>query len=257
MVDDLTQPIWQTLQINGGKVEGSPPQRLVLPPTTSGYADAQFDDYAQCTSRSRFPWRPGVSMRLSARFSHSADDLQGTAGFGFWNAPFADPTVSGIALPQATWFFFASAPSNLPFAEKGPGRGWFAGTVDAAAPRALALIPLAPLALLANQAARFRNVLWPAIRRGLAISYATLNVPMTAWHEYELQWQPDGCRFYVDGHAVLETPYSPHGPLGFVCWIDNQYMVLTPRGRAAWGTLPTSATQWLELRDLEFVTASS
>ncbi len=256
MTDHPPPAGWRRLELNGGKVEENPPRRLLLPPTTSGYADAQFDDYGLNSKRSQFSWRPGVRMRLAARFSHSAQELQGTAGFGFWNAPFADPTVGGLALPQATWFFFASAPSNLPFAEEGPGRGWFAATVDAATPRALAIAPLAPLALLANQAGALRGAVWPAIRRRLAISYAPLDDALTAWHEYELLWEGDRCHFYVDDRLVHDTPHSPHGPLGFVCWIDNQYMVLTPRGRVAWGTLPTSQTQWLEVRDLAFTPLS-
>ncbi len=252
MSDHPSQATWHKLELNGGVVEEDPPRRLILPATTAGYADAQFDDYGLHRKRSQFPWRPGVGMRLAARFSHTPADLQGTAGFGFWNAPFADPSVGGVALPQATWFFFASAPSDLPFAEQGPGRGWFAATVDAAKPGALAIAPLAPLALLANQAGPLRRAVWPAIRRRLAISFAPLDSPMTAWHEYELLWLADRCRFYVDGRLVHDTPHSPHGPLGFVCWIDNQYMVLTPRGRVGWGTLPTSQTQWLEVRDLTF-----
>lgn len=248
-----TPPTWRKLELNGGLVEGEPPGRLILPPTASGYADAQFDDYAGRDGRQDFPWRPGVTMRLAARFSHNADELVGTAGFGFWNAPFGDPTAGGLALPQATWFFFASAPSDLPFAEEGPGRGWFAGTVDAATPRALAIAPLAPLALVANQIAPLRRAVWPAIRRRLAISHVPLELTLTAWHRYEMRWQVDGCRFYVDGRLALDTPHVPHGPLGFVCWIDNQYLVLTPRGRLAWGVVPTTATQWLEIRDLELL----
>lgn len=256
MSADLSLPAWRRLELNGGHVEGDPPRRLILPPTGPGYADAQFDDYAGRGGRRHLPWRPGVTMQLAARFSHDADGLRGTAGFGFWNAPFGDPSVGGIALPQATWFFFASAPSDLPFSEGRPGRGWFAGTVDAATPRALSIAPLAPLALLANQIGSLRRTIWPAIRRRLAISHAVVDAPMSAWHSYELRWGTDGCRFLVDGRLVLDTPHAPHGPLGFVCWIDNQYLVLTPRGRLAWGVLATSATQWLEIRDLELTTTT-
>lgn len=189
-------------------------------------------------------------MSLRARFSHRADQLQGTAGFGFWNAPFGDPTVRLPALPQAAWFFFASEPNDLPLAIDGPGRGWFASTVDAVAPRALLMAPFAPLVLLLNQFQRPRERLWPVVRRRLGISFAPLDVDLRRWHEYDLSWQPEGCRFQIDGRVVLQTPNSPRGPLGYVCWIDNQYMVATPRGRLGWGTLETAAEQWLEVADL-------
>ena len=101
--------------------------------------------------RGQYPWSPGTRLRLRARFSHPPDQLIGTAGFGFWNAPFGDPTVRRPALPQACWFFFASAPTDLPLAPAGPGRGWFAATMDATGGSALALIPLAPALLLLNQ----------------------------------------------------------------------------------------------------------
>ena len=56
----------------------------------------------------------------------------------------------------------------------------------------------------------------------------------------------DGARFAVDGATVLETDRAPRGPLGFVAWVDNQYMIATPRGRLGWGLLD-AAHQWLEL----------
>jgi hypothetical protein len=73
---------------------------------------------------------------------------------------------------------------------------------------------------------------------------------MAEWHSYRLDWLADGCTFYVDGVLQHQTRFSPRGPLGFVCWIDNQTMVLTPRGRFGWGVLSTQQAQWLEIGDL-------
>jgi hypothetical protein len=73
---------------------------------------------------------------------------------------------------------------------------------------------------------------------------------MIGWHDFKLLWKPSGCTFYVGEDVVLQTTYSPHGPLGFVCWIDNQYMVATARGRLRWGVLSTDKTQRLEIADL-------
>jgi hypothetical protein len=243
------------LELNGGLVETGPPLRLVLPPVAGGYADAQIDDYGLPAVQRRrdYPWRPGVRLRVQARFSHEAGTLQGTAGFGFWNAPFGDPTVRWPALPQAVWFFYASAPSDLPLPLRGPGRGWFAATIDAARPAALALAPTSPLVLLLHQLPPLRRRLWPFIRRCLGISFWPLSVSMTGWHTYELHWQKAGSIFLVDGQTVYQTPHAPRGPLGFVTWLDNQYMVLTVNGRMRWGTVAITETQWLELANLQTV----
>lgn len=238
------------LELNGGRVSGEKILRLTLPPTAQGYADAQIDDYGQTSGRSDYPWGPGTILSLRARFSHGRDTLSGTSGFGFWNAPFGDPTVRFAALPQAAWFFFASEPSDLPFAVDGPGRGWFAATVDAGASRALLTAPLAPAVLLLNQSKRMRDRIWPWLRRSLQISFAPLEQPMNCWQEYKLLWMPKGCTFYAGEKIVLQTAYSPRGPLGFVCWIDNQYMVATAHGRFRWGVLTTNSAQSLEIADL-------
>ncbi len=99
---------FRRLEINGGYVEGSRVEdyRLVLPPVAKGYADAQIDDYGGL-KRGDYHWLPGTRMILEAKFSHSESELIGTAGFGFWNAPYGDPTVPWPTLPQAAWFFLA------------------------------------------------------------------------------------------------------------------------------------------------------
>ena len=240
------------VEINGGRVERSGDEHwlMKLPRVREGYADAQLDDYAG-RRRSRYPWRPGTELSLDARFSHAETALVGTAGFGFWNAPFGPGTGPLPALPAAVWFFYASEPTNLPLAMPGEvGRGWFAATVDATTWRALAWAPLAPAVLLLNQVPAVYRRLWPLVRHSLAISFTRLDTDMTAWHSYSLSWQAKGCRFLVDGKLRSETPFSPTGPLGFVAWIDNQYLRATPTGRFGWGTVPIRTPQWLEIRDL-------
>jgi hypothetical protein len=240
---------FRRLEINGGTVSQQGEKWLLrLPPTGQTYADAQIDDYGR--PQKGFRWRPGIEMRLRACFSHPAGTLLGTAGFGFWNAPFGDPTVRLSLLPQATWFFYGSPPTDLPLAPDRPGQGWFAATLDAGTGRAMAMSPLALPVLLLNQVTSLRRRIWPAVQHRLAISYAQLDTDLTGWHEYRLVWQPEGCNFYIDGTAVLQTAQSPHGPLGFVCWLDNQYMVATARGRFAAGILRTTEEQWLEIEEL-------
>ena len=36
---------------------------------------------------------------------------------------------------------------------------------------------------------------------------------------------------------------APRGPLGFVCWLDNQYLILTPRGAASVVSTGAPSTQ--------------
>lgn len=238
------------LEINGGTVTADSTWRLSLSPLLTGYANAQLDDYGNGRSRRHYPWQPGLSMSLQARFSHNADELVGTAGFGFWNAPFGDPTIPFPALPQATWFFYASPPNDLPLASEGSGQGWFAATIDATTWQAWAMAPLAPLVLLLNQLHQLRRLIWPKVQQGLGISFMPIKNDLQQWHEYKLSWQPNGCAFYVDGDCLLRTKHSPRGPLGFVCWIDNQYMIATSNGRFRSGTLPVSTPQWLEIDNL-------
>lgn len=245
---------FRILEMNGGQVLGERPYsprsfKLHLPICQSGYTDAQIDD---CIGRRKaYPWRPGARFSLRARFSHEADQLVGTAGFGFWNAPFGDPTVPWPTLPQAAWFFFGSPPNNLPLAQDRPGQGWFVATLDATTWRAVGLAPLAPVVLLLNQFGILRRKIWPWVQERLQISFQQIHEPMAEWHEYQLIWRQSGCDFLVDGRLIHQTSFSPRGPLGFVCWIDNQYLVAMANGRFQWGTLPISTPLFLEVDKLQ------
>lgn len=240
------------LQINGGKVDSGTITTLWLPATSKGYVDAQLDDYSG-RKRHHYPHLPGTTLSLEARFSAPISQLCGTAGFGFWNAPFGDPTVPMPALPQATWFFFASPPNDLPLVYPGPGRGWFAATLDATTWSAWMMVPFAPLVLALNQITSLRQIIWPRVQHRLGIRYQPLDMDLTQWHKYTLQWEQQQCSFVVDEQTVLETDCAPRGPLGFVCWIDNQYMVVTPRGRIAAGTIPIREPQGLMIQNLNII----
>lgn len=239
---------WRRLELNGGSIIDSPITRFSIPAAITGYADAQIDDYG---TRGRFEWRPGTTLSLKARFSHPGDRLMGTAGFGFWNAPYGDPSRQRPALPQAVWFFFASPPNDLIFAPEPRRNGWFAATIDAGASRVWPLIPLTPFILALNRIPPLHRPLWPGVKRKLGIDSRLLSLDMTKWHDYLLEWETGGCRFVVDGQEVLQTSQSPRGPLGFVCWLDNQYLILTPGGRFRQGVLAPFENQWLEIADLK------
>ena len=78
---------YRVLEINGGSVSEREPIRLAIPAGKSNYTNAQIDDYGG-RKRRDYLWRQssGATLSLQARFSHPADYLSGTAGFGFWNA---------------------------------------------------------------------------------------------------------------------------------------------------------------------------
>ena len=194
---------------------------------------------------------PGSACACGRVFRITTDKLQGTAGFGFWNAPFGDPSARVPALPQAVWFFYGGVGVDLPLAPAGAGRGWFASTLDAGRGRALAWAPLAPLVVIGNRWPGFRRRVWPRVQRALGVSYRQLGeVALTDWHDYRLVWASGGCKFWVDGACVLETRQSPRGPLGLVIWVDNQVLSVQPTGGVRWGVVATEETQWLEIERL-------
>lgn len=252
VVVHMVKMSFRRLELGGGQVDGDGPWTLRLPPLSGVYGDAQLDDYGLRNGRSQYPWRAPVTLRLRARFSHAADALVGTAGFGFWNAPFGDPTVRTPSLPRAAWFFYGDGRNHLPFAPA-PGYGWMAATLDATTPQALALAPFAPLVMGVCQVTAVRRRLWPWVQAKLGIATTLLPMAMTDWHSYELQWRRNGCLFLVDGVPQLATPFSPGGPLGFVCWLDNQYLVATVTGRFRWGVTAVAKSQTMQIADLEIV----
>jgi hypothetical protein len=233
--------------------------RLVNADTVSrGYSNAQIDDY-QDRPRSRFLWRPPLTLTVRARFSHpgpplasAGDILRGTAGFGFWNDPVMCSVRRLPTLPRALWFFYASPPSDMKLDLRTPGYGWKAAALDALRPSALPWAAAAPVLVpLMNISACYR-AFWPRIQAALHVAEAPVTVPMTDWHTYAIQWGQDRARFSVDGVSLLECP-APRGPLGLVIWLDNQYLVATPWGRLRYGYLMGAGRQWLEVASVTVV----
>lgn len=224
------------------------------------YSDAQLDDYHL---DGIMRWQPPLRMSLRARFSHAECSLRGTAGFGFWNDPFGmtkigtgSHTIPHLRLPQAVWYFFASPPSLMPLAQGVPGYGWKGATIDAGRPMAKALLPLAPFGMLACKVPWLYRRIWPLAQRVLKIDEAIVPVEMDIWHDYVLEWGVREVHFTVDGQLIFQSRFSPRGPMGFVAWIDNQYMVATPQGHFRHGAVAT-ATQSMELVGLEVVVGTS
>ncbi len=244
-------PRWKRYVVGAGVLEPTECSLrfVTVDATARQYADAQIDDY-QGISRRRFPWRPPLRLTVRARFSHPAGQLRGTAGFGFWNDPFMMTGFRPPTLPRAAWFFYSSPDSNMKLDLRVPGYGWKASTIDALHPAAFLLAPLAPPAVLLMNLPPLYRRLWPLAQRVLNVREAILPPEMTVWHTYTLEWGVERARFSVDGEVVLADAPSPRGPLGFVMWLDNQRMVVTPQGRLKWGLLDAPGRQWMEVDSL-------
>lgn len=247
---------------------------LTVPPTdASRYSNAQITDYgfkhpsasytqkhprlAALRRQYDFRWKPPLRMtvRAAARVDGQpagASQLRGTAGFGFWNHPFSPDAQRFPRLPQAIWFFFGSPPNDMQLAQGVPGHGWKASAIDAGRLPALAIAPLAPFALLAMQSRRLYERVYPPIQRTLAIHEAVLPDDLLLTERtYVIEWRRDGARWLVDGDVVLEAPVAPRGRAGFVAWLDNQYAVVTPRGKISFGLVPVEREQSLVIDSIE------
>jgi len=247
-------PPWRTFIKGNGALEFTGDTlRLINTDTIAAqYTDAQIDDY-QGLARRDFLWRPPLQMTVRARFSHPAGELRGTAGFGFWNDPFMMTGWRWPALPRVIWFFYSSPPSNMKLDLHTPGHGWKAATLDAIRWPFFALLPTAPLAVPLMNVNLLYRTFWPIGQKAIHVSEAIVPVEMTEWHTYIIDWQQKTAHFTVDGETILECQTPPRGPLGFVLWLDNQYMVATPWGSFKYGLLDTPGRQWLEVNQLTII----
>jgi hypothetical protein len=246
--------------------------KLELPEVDRGsYSNAQIDDYGRSLF-APFIWRPPLRMEVRARSSLPAhppslppaslagrsdrlaqqEYLIGTAGFGFWNR-LISLGAGRPSLPEAVWFFAASPPSNMALVPGIPGWGWKAQVVhaerwDALRAGAPTLATIGWTRLTGRGEATGARLL----HRFTGAAETHLLPPLNEWHEYRLDWQRTSARFYVDDAEVLSVSDPPRGPLGFVAWIDNQYAIITPRGRVGSGTL-ASGPEWLNIDRLRII----
>lgn len=236
--------------MNGGRVEQrGDVYRLSIPPTpASAYADAQLDDYEHALPRV-FANAPPQRLRVSARFSHPC--IKGTAGFGFWNHPFAREG-DVIAPPRNVWFFYASPESNMQITRAAPGHGFKAAMLNSppALPSSPGRLSRAANAAL-NRALRapgFSRLTLALARAVVRASEAPIHPSMTDWHDYELDWQKKHALFRLDGREVLRAPVPPYQPMGFVAWIDNYRATAAPGGSYGFAYAHVPEEQWMELK---------
>jgi len=242
---------WSTYALGNGGLEhtGSTLRFVNTDTMPRQISNAQIDDY-QGLRRREFLWRPPLKMAVRARFSHPAGELSGTAGFGFWNDPFMMTGKRWPSLPRATWFFYASPPSNMKLALGVLGHGWKVATLDAIRLPFFLLLPTAPIAVPLMNIHPLYRALWPLAQRAIGVSEAQIEADMCEWHTYCVEWRKDLVRFDVDDGTVLECVTSPKGPLGCVIWLDNQCLVATPWGRFRYRWLASPGRQWMEIDTL-------
>jgi len=249
----------EKLLIGGGRVDEAGERiRLTLPPTSNRvYADAQLDDYhpsapeadGRRVTLAHLTDFPPRRLTLRARASHL--NPAGTLGFGFWNDPFS---LSGnvLAAPNSLWFFYASPPSDMALVDGVPGWGWKAATLKAGHPPRLLFLPAALAAIALTHVPGLGRPVMTAARRAVRAYESLLeDVPLTDWHDYDLEWQSEAAVFRVDGVERLRSPAPPSGPLGFVLWIDNQYAIASRAGKFGFGLCPVLEEQWLEVEGLK------
>lgn len=243
---------WQPYLVGAGSLEltGATLRFILTNARAKEYSNAQIDDYRGLPRR-RFAWRPPLRLTVRARFSAPAARLKGTAGFGFWNDPFLMSGARMPTLPRAIWYFYSSPPSNMKLDLQTPGYGWKAASLDALRPVAALWAAVAPFAVpLMNLRPAYR-MLWPSIQQSLRVRESIIAVDMTQWHTYVLDWGLENSHFSLStsmphSEALLVAP-SPRGPLGFVMWMDNQYLVVTPWGQLRWGLLDAEEGQSMEV----------
>lgn len=212
----------------------------------TAYHNAQISSY---DASRRFTSRP--PLRLSLKAQANTSNLRGTAGFGFWNHPFA-PNETRFDVPQAVWFFFASDDSDMALAQGVAGHGWKASTFNAKGLAFYSLLPTAPLAMPLMNIPFLYDSLWHIGQDAIGAREHALDTELLAEeHHYQIDWLPDKAIFRVDGEIVLEaTQRITRNALGFVAWLDNQYAIVSPKGRFGFGLVDVPQHQSLTLRDI-------
>ena len=222
------------------------------------YRLAQLDDYAGRTAIACGMRQPGPSgcAPASRTLIYPA---HGASVSGMIRS--ASRLVSVAAgrtpptLPQTAWFMHASPPNWLSLQndpETIPANGFFAGTFRSLRiPSALVRTRTAWLYRYAQSGQSPVSCAgWPAVSSSRMQPGVDLDV--TQWHEYSIQWLQEDCLFRIDGNTIFRTSCSPRPPLGMVLWIDNQFAAWTPQGRLKYGTLANPAA-WLEIENLDIV----
>jgi hypothetical protein len=221
---------------------------------TKSYSNSQLDDY-RTLSRGDFKWSPPLKMSLDAIFeiteNKDGSKLTGTSGFGFWNDPFMMTGLRWPTLPKALWFFYSSSESELYLNEASKGNYWRAMSLDAHHFKFFSILPLLSLSFPLFNITKFREWMWPKVRKLFKGEEKIIKTNQFDWHKYEIQWEKDYVTFSIDNKQLYRTEYSPKGPLGLVIWMDNQYLKIKPTGKIAFGSIQQQNSQKMLIKNLK------
>ncbi|MDE3088616.1 MAG: hypothetical protein KGJ80_04440 [Chloroflexota bacterium] len=252
MIDDTFErgasPYWVRFATGHADIEHAPGAlRFVEEGAEEGkLSDAEIGDY-RAVPHSGLPWSPPTRMTVRARFSQSAGELLGTAGFGFWNDPF-DWVGKVQSPPNALWFFYASPQSDMAFAPNVRGSGWKAAMLNSGSADKLTMA----LGNFIFGLPGMSGLVFRLAQTRIAAHEKVLDdVSLLDWHTYRIDWLRREAIFSVDEVVVLRAPSPPAVPLGFVAWIDNNCATMGPGREFSFTRLPVPPRQWMELSRVE------
>jgi hypothetical protein len=236
-------PSWVRFVIGHADIERTPGiARLVVDGAREGeLSDAEIDDH-RTAPRWNLHWTPPLTLTVRARFSHPASELCGTAGFGFWNDPF-DWVGNVESPPNAIWFFYASPHSDMAFVRGVTGSGWKAALLNGGRMDRMTMA----VGNLIFRLPGMSRLIFSVAERRVRAAEKVLEVEMTDWHEYRLEWKPLEAVFSVDNRQVLRASDPPTVPLGFVAWVDNNATNMGPGKDFGFKRIPVARRQWMEV----------
>ncbi len=236
-------PYWVRFAIGYSAIEQAPGiGRLVIDGARAGeLSDAEIDDH-RTAPRWNLHWTPPLELVVRARFSHTAGQLFGTAGFGFWNDPF-DWIGNVESPPNALWFFYASPHSDMAFVRDLAGNGWKAAFLNGGRANRLVMAVGNFLFRLPGMS----KLVFAAAEKRIGAVEKLLDVDMTRWHDYRIEWQRERAIFSVDDQEVFRAENPPTVPLGFVAWVDNNATTMGPGKDFDFKRIDVSHRQWMEL----------
>ena len=218
-----------------------------------GTSNAQLDDY-HWKKRKDFSLTPPLKLQLEAKWIFTGDLPQGTSGFGLWNDPFMMTGWRWPSLPQAFWFFVGCPKSQLSLLPKlRHHTGLRAFQVNAWSASFLKHILLWLLRGPFWNVNKWREKWLPKLCSDIELCEYFLSLDLREWQKFEIVWTKSEVIFKVNGLEVQNAPCSIRSRLGFVIWMDNQYLYFDPWKKIKWGSCAIENKQSLHIRNLSMV----
>jgi hypothetical protein len=244
--DGALNPHWNRMAIGCTRVVEDGSLRLILEESPPSQAISQLDDYIN-HPRKDYRWAPPVRLMARLRTSHPAGELLGTAGIGFWNN-FGPLWSDRMEInPNWVWLYYASPESNLSLTD-GPVHGWKASIVRGGKGGRVSMAVTNWLMQFPRIGKALSGVRMPADEVSLD------GVDFTVWHDLIIEWLPDSVRFDLDGETVMAVDVVLPAPMGFACWIDNNFASCDPAGDIQIGSLAIPERQVFEISQIAIET---